>query len=150
MKVLCVFPRWILAIVLASVVTGCATSRHGDAPRFREASQADAVLRFSSWDYTFLVKPFYAEDGYMQQVRPETLNHVFDRFETERDMAVVVVGWQYNDDLLSKLVTDWKGILRGCGFQRVVILRPQAHERLNGSVIVDDTSLSTDLAQNVF
>jgi hypothetical protein len=144
--------RWVLALALASLVTGCATSRPGEpvVHRFREGNQADAVLRFSSWEYTFLVKPFYAEDGYMQQVRPDTLSHVFDQFDTQRDMAVVVVGWQYTDELLTSLVTDWNNILRGCGFDRVVIVRPQERERLNGSIIVDDSSLSRDLAQNAF
>ena len=110
-------------------------------PRFAEESSVNAVLQFSSWEYTFLTRPQYTESGYLQQIHRETLNDVLSRLNVRRGTAVVVIGWTYNGDDLKKLVTDWKGILDGCGFQRVVVLRAQMGNKLNGSVIVDDSTL---------
>ncbi|HLP77487.1 MAG TPA: hypothetical protein VK327_11285 [Candidatus Paceibacterota bacterium] len=138
--------------VLVVTLTGCSTTqqRADKSPRFREGRDANVVLRFSSWDYTFMSKPFYAEDGFMQQVRRESLNQVLNKFQVERGMAVVVVGWQYNDEVLGRLVSDWKNILGGdCGFQRVVILRASKNQQLNGSVIVEDASISKSLHASI-
>lgn len=110
-------------------------------PRFAEENSVNAVLQFTSWDYTFLVRPQYTEAGYLQQIHRETLNGVLSRLNVRRGTAAVVVGWTYNGDELKKLVADWKGILNDCGFQRVVILRAQMGKQLNGSVIVDDSIL---------
>ncbi|MBC8095204.1 MAG: hypothetical protein H7Y43_05285 [Akkermansiaceae bacterium] len=125
------------------VLTGCATTQKtaDESPRFREGRHANVILRFSSWDYTFMTKPFYAEDGFMQQVKRETLGQVLNKYQVERGMAVVVVGWQYNDTTLDQLVSDWKNILGGCGFRRVVILRATRNSQLNGAVIVEDANL---------
>jgi hypothetical protein len=109
-------------------------------PHFQDEASVNAVLQFSSWDYTFLVRPQYAEGGYLQQVRRDNIGKVFDRLHVQRGTAAVVVGWNYNGDVLAQLVKDWKTILNGCGFQRVVILRAQLGNDLNGSVIIDDSS----------
>lgn len=135
--------------LLGVLLTGCASTQQTsqDVPKFKEARHADVVLRFSSWEYTFMSKPFYAEDGYMQQIRPETIGDVLNKLNAERDMAVVVVGWQYNAGELDQLVSSWKDILAGCGFQRVVILRAAKTSELNGSVIVEDAHLPVRTAQ---
>jgi hypothetical protein len=111
------------------------------APHFAEEGSVNAVLQFSSWDYTFLVRPQYTQDGYLQQVHRGDINGVFNRLNVRRGTAVVVVGWTYNGDALNQLVADWKDILGGCGFQRVVVLRAQLGKKLNGSVVVDDSTL---------
>lgn len=137
--------KFIALLSLVSLLfVGCATTQQSadKSPRFREARHANVVLRFSSWDYTFMTKPFYAEDGFMQQVKRDNLGQVLNHFQVERGMAVVVVGWQYNAGQLDQLVADWKQILGGCGFQRVVILRASKTSELNGSVIVEDANLT--------
>jgi type IV pilus biogenesis protein CpaD/CtpE len=135
-------------LLITILFSGCATTQKSadNSPRFREGRHANVILRFSSWDYTFMTKPFYAEGGYMQQVKRETLGQVLNQYEVERGMAVVVVGWQYNADTLDQLVSDWKSILGGCGFQRVVILRASRNSQLNGSVIIEDASLPQTVA----
>jgi hypothetical protein len=134
---------------LSLLLVSCATTQQASdgSSRFSEGRRANVVLRFSSWDYTFMSKPFYAEDGFMQQIRRETLPEVLNKFRVERQMAVVVVGWQYNADQLDQLVSDWKTILGGCGFERVVILRAKKTSELNGSVIVEDARLPIRTAQ---
>ena len=149
MKKLYAVGKAVLVLAFVLSISGCATRQmelttYGGAndsgPLFTEEGSVNAVLQFSSWDYTFLVRPQYTESGYLQQVHRETLNDVLNRLNVRRGTAVVVVGWTYNGDNLKKLVTDWKGILNGCGFQRVVILRAQLGNSLNGSVIIDDSS----------
>ncbi len=153
MKKLFVVGKAVLSLAFVLSISSCASSQSqrmeltlygteaNAGPRFNDEGSVNAVLQFSSWDYTFLVRPQYTESGYLQQVHRETLKNVFDRMNVRRGTAAVVVGWTYNGDDLKKLVTDWKGILAGCGFQRVVILRAQMSSTLNGSVIVDDSIL---------
>jgi hypothetical protein len=115
--------------------------------RFHEASHVDAVLQFSSWEYTFMVKPRYDEEGFLRQVHCETIGQLFDSYHVGRDMAVVVMGWTYAPEDMNRLVAEWKTILRGCGFRRVVFLRSNAYNKLNGSLIIDDSNLSLASAQ---
>ena len=146
--------QWFGKAVLLSVVclsfAGCSTPPQA-AQRgltFHDQSAVNAVLRFSSWDYTFLVQPQYSENGFLQQVRRDNLDQVFTRMNVPRGTAVVVVGFTYNGDVLNQLVADWKSILTGCGFQRVVILRSQPGTRLNGSEIIDDSTLHISSVQS--
>ena len=145
MKLKSVFLFSVLSLFLA----GCATTQNSaqEEPKFRDARDANVVLRFSSWDYTFMTKPFYAEDGYMQQVRRDTFGNVLNRFDVDRNMAVVVVGWQYNGDQLDEILSGWKQTLGGCGFQRVVFLRATKSSELNGSIIVEDARFPIRTAQ---
>ena len=132
----------VLVYALAVVcIAGCAAS--GRKPvRFHEGSRANVVLQFSSWDYTFMVQPRYDEDGFLRPVRRDSLNQVCDDFKVPRDMAVVVIGWSYSPEDLGHLVAQWKTILGGCGFRRVVFLHSNAYNRLNGSLVIDDSNSS--------
>src|SRR6185437_8326745 len=151
MKKLYWIGKAVLSLAFVLTVSSCSTvnlskftvmgNMDASAARFTDDDSVNAVLQFSSWKYTFLTRPQYAEDGYLQQVHREDLNGIFDRLNVPRGTAVVVVGWTYNGDQLTKLVTDWKNILGGCGFQRVVVLRAQMGKKLNGSVVVDDSTL---------
>jgi hypothetical protein len=131
-----------LALV-SLLLQGCVTS-HGSRiveRHFNESASANAVLQFSSWDYTFLVKPAYEENGFLQQVRRENIREVLDKFGVKRQMAVVVIGWTYDADELDDLASQWKTVLGGCGFQRVVLLRANGQKKLDGSLIIDDAEL---------
>ncbi len=152
MKKLYRFGKVVLPLAFVLTVSSCSTAvdqskftvmgyADPSAAHFTDEDSVNAVLQFSSWEYTFLTRPQYAEDGYLQQVHREDLNGIFNRLNVRRGTAVVVVGWTYNGDQLTKLVSDWKNILGGCGFQRVVVLRAQMGKKLNGSVVVDDSTL---------
>jgi hypothetical protein len=152
-KLLLVLKTALAAAVIISA-SGCATYSHAffsadnNSPRFHDESQVNAVLQFSTWDWTFLVRPEYSKDGFLERVRPDSISQVFDRLNVQRGTAVVVVGWTYNGEVLDKLVADWKSILGRCGFQRVVVLRAQDGNRLNGSVIIDDSILHVSSARS--
>jgi hypothetical protein len=140
----------LFSAVLVTTVTvslflgGCSTPEEAaNRPRrFHEASKVNVVLQFSSWDYTFLVQPRYHENGFLRQVRRESIGQVFDQFQVRRDLAVVVVGWNYDAEQMNRLMGEWKSILGRCGFRRVVFLRSTVDNELNGSLIVDDSTLS--------
>jgi hypothetical protein len=133
-----------LSATLGLWVSGCATSQTAsDRPRrFHEASRVNAVLQFSSWDYTFLVQPRYQEDGFLLQVRRDKLDQILEGLSVRRDLAVVVIGWSYGPPETTRLVSQWKTILGGCGFRRVVFLRSNVYNQLNGSQIIDDSTLA--------
>src|SRR5580765_6972812 len=122
MKKLCSIGKAVLILVFVLSVAGCSTETiigsqaAKTSERFHDEASVNAVLRFSSWDYTFLVQPQYIEDGYLQQVRRDNIRGIFDKLKVPRGTAVVVVGWTYSGETLDKLVADWKSILDGCGF----------------------------------
>jgi hypothetical protein len=148
MKMLRAVGKTILTLGFVVTMVSCSTTgmqvtqRTDDsAAHFTEEGSVNAVLQFSSWEYTFLVRPQYTEDGFLQQIHRENLEGILSRLRVRRGTVVVVVGWTYNGEVLGKLVSDWKTILGDCGFQRVVVLRAQLGNKLNGSVIVDDSIL---------
>jgi len=132
----CVAPQW-----QTVQITPAVPETADGSPRFQDEGSVNAVLQFSSWDYTFLTRPQYLENGYLERVRPDNIGKVLDRMRVSRGTAAVVVGWTYNGNALDRLVADWKSILGRCGFRRVVILRAQEGDGLNGSVVIDDSTL---------
>lgn len=126
-------------------LSGCVAP--SSSPRFHDAAAASVVLQFRTWDYIFLTQPDYRENGFQQIMQRDEVGAVFDRLHVPRNLAVVVVGWTYQGGDLDRVIADWKAILGHSGFQRVVILRPGAYGRLNGSLIVEDSTLSTASAR---
>lgn len=145
MKKLYSATKCILGVALLLSLLSCTTNTSEvfdtGSKRFHDESQVNAVLQFSSWDWTFLVRPEYSNNGFLERVRPENINQVLNQLNVPRGTAAVLVGWTYSGETLDKLVADWKTILGRCGFQRVVILRTRDDNRLNGSVIIDDSIL---------
>ena len=142
MKKLFIFGKLMLLFAGFLGVSSCATKPPvvtDLTPRFTDDASINAVLQFSSWEYTFLIRPQYLEGGYLQQVHRESLGKVLDKMQVRRGTVAVVVGVTYKGEVLDSLVSEWKTILGGCGFQRVVILRAQFGNNLNGSEIIDDS-----------
>ena len=144
-KIIMKFVKSLALLSLVGVLlSGCAsTAPSAHASRhFNEAKAANVVLQFSSWEYTFLLQPRYDDNGFLLQVPREKVGEVLKQMNVQqRDLAVVVVGWNYAPDQLHKLVADWKTILSGCGFHRVVVLK-SAGKELNGALVIDDEILS--------
>ena len=135
--------------LICLLLQGCATSQGSSRAnrRFNEGSSANAVLQFSTWDYIFLVKPAYQENGFLQQVNRDNLRQVLDRCEVQRNLAVVVIGWTYEGEDLYDLVGELRKVLGGCGFQRAVFVRANAQRKLDGSIVIDDSELPIISAQ---
>jgi hypothetical protein len=130
----------------AVVLTACAPQpRHADEhPRFHEAASANVVLQHYRWEHINITEPEFRENGYLVSVTGDTLGPAFERLRVRRDLAVVVLGWTYAQSDLDKLVSDWKRLLRGHGFKRVVCLRAGRDKSIDGLLIIDDTKQSDD------
>ena len=142
MKKLYLIGKGVLCLSFVLFVSGCATtSRVADtSPHFHDDASVNAVLQFSSWDYTFLTRPRFADGGYLKVVRRDNVGQALNEMKVQHGTAVVTIGWTYTGDTLNKVVSDWKTILGDYGFQRVVFLRAQWGDVLNGSIIIDDSS----------
>jgi hypothetical protein len=139
----------VLLPLFCLLVAGCTSTQNANqaSRRFREASSANVVLQFSSWEYTFLLRPRYNDHGFLLHVPRDHVAEVLDRLQLrKRELAVVVVGWNNSPEQLNRLVADWKTILGGCGFQRIVVVKSNGTKDLNGSLIVDDSNLSGGFA----
>ncbi len=123
------------------LLAGCATTTASSPRFFHEASSANAVLQFNSWDYTFLTQPRYEENGFLLPVARQHFNQVLDRMQIQkRNLAVVVTAWDFSPEKQRELVTEWNSLLRGCGFDRVVLIKSRRTKELNGALILDDSS----------
>lgn len=151
MKKLYLIGKGVLGLSFMLFISSCATgSKMADnSPKFHEDKSVNAVLQFSSWDYTFLTRPRFADGGYLKLVNRGNVVQVLDEMKVQRGTAVVTVGWTYNGEVLDKVVSDWKTVLGKYGFQRVVILRAQWGDVLNGSIIIDDSNTHVSSVQTV-
>ena len=151
MKKLYLIGKAVLGLAFMLFISSCATgSKVADnSPKFHEDKSVNAVLQFSSWDYTFLTRPRFADGGYLKLVNRGNVVQVLDEMKVQRGTAVVTIGWTYNGEVLDKVVADWKTVLGKYGFQRVVILRAQWGDVLNGSIIIDDSNTHVSSVQTV-
>ncbi len=135
---------------LGLFLSGCATPNapavaSAARPRFHDASAANVVLRFASWDYIFMVHPELRDGEYFHQLRREDVAAAVKQYTGSRDLAVVTVGWGFEPEQLHQIVSDWETLLTGCGFRRVVVVRANINYQIDGAIIVDDSiaSIST-------
>jgi hypothetical protein len=138
--------RSAVASLVVCLSISCASTNNikqaDNRPRFHEAAEASVVLQYNSWDYIFMTHPDYRENGFQHQLKREDLGIALNKLAVKRDLAVVVVGWTYDDTQLAQLVTDWKSLLSTYGFQRVVCVRANGGTDVDGSIVVDDAQLN--------
>ena len=138
--------KFLRFVTVASVVClslSCASTKQQMAdtrPRFQEAATANVVLKFNSWDYIYMIQPIYRDDGFLHQIKRDSLGAALDQFGVRRELAVVVIGWSY-DGRREEMVDAWKTVLSAHGFQRIVCVRASVSGEINGSVILDDSQL---------
>ena len=109
-------------------------------PRFHEAAQVNVVLQFLRWDSILITQPEFREDGFLRLFNREDLSPTLARSRVGHDLAVVIIGPTYQDEPLFQAINDWKALLNGCGFKRVVCLRAAGDNKIDGLPIIDDTS----------
>jgi len=144
MKCLTWFERAALLSIVCLILSSCQSSQPDNRPRFHEEASADVVLQFSRWDYIFMIRHDYREDGFQYQLNRETLGQAFDRMQVQRGMAVVMIGWLYDENQMAGLVAEWNLILKSHGFRRVVCVHPTGDKMIDGAVIIDDSNQSVD------
>ena len=110
-------------------------------PRFREAAAASVVLQYCAQRIN-ITQPECRESGFLIEYSLATVGPALQRLNVRRDMAVVVLRWNYERENVNQLVADWKDLLRRHGFKRVVCLQAGIPKQVQGLVILDDTQPS--------
>jgi hypothetical protein len=130
----------IALIALGITVSGCNTAPQAKdtRPRFNESLSTSVAVEFYKWDNFFITKPDYREGGYRRPLQTDLLDNALNELNIQKDLAVVVLGWNYDAPTIAKIVTEWKSILGERGFKRVVWLRANENNKLDGKVIIED------------
>ena len=140
-------PKLILLALAAGlfVFSGCTSTRQNSlagVPRFHESDRAGAVIKHDSWDYTFVLRPAVTDSGYRRILKAEEVGGVIRNQAIQRDLAVVLVGWQYSLADHQRIGERWNELLQAEGFQRVVCIKAFNEKKLNGSPVVYDSALA--------
>jgi hypothetical protein len=109
-------------------------------PRFREAARVNVVLQFLRWDSILIIQPEFLEDGFQRMFNRDNLSPALTSSRVAHDLAVMIIGPTYQDEPLLQVINDWKALLNGCGFKRVVCLRAGGDNKIDGLPIIDHTS----------
>ena len=131
-------------VALAVAWTGCGTLDPDSAhlPRFHEGDRANLVVQFYSWNQFHILRPEYREDGFLVPVNRSNFARHLQRLDTGRDLGVVVLGINYSPEEQARLIRQWETLLLQQGFARVVCLRGNGAQKIDGLVVLSDTSLT--------
>jgi hypothetical protein len=122
--------------LIVFLVTSCATSG------FRQSAAVNLELRFYAWDSVCITKPDTRENGFMPLLNATEIPQQIERLNPARDLAVVVVGYSYDDQQVREIGAQWYHRLTTSGFQRVVILRGSDALPTAGLPIVFDSAIT--------
>jgi len=127
------------------LLNGCQSAKpnpQANLKRFHEADQATAVFKYDSWDYIFMLQPPVMEGNYRRILKVEDLRPVILSQGISRNLAVVLMGWQYTPADHYRLGQRWHEVLQAEGFHRVVCVKTVNEKKINGSPIVYDSALA--------
>jgi hypothetical protein len=110
-------------------------------PRFHEAAAASVIIQFNTWETIYLIRPSYRDNGFIHMFKREELGGTLTRLGVRRDMAVVILGWDYDSIQLGQMIDEWKALLSTLGFQRVVCIHASEDDEIDGSIVLDDSQL---------
>ncbi len=131
-----------VSLVFSLLLAGCSTPPPDSRARFHDSSQASVVLQYNSRDYIFMTRPSYREQGFLRQIRRPDVPDVMDQMRVARQLAVVSLTWQLEGEELRTVLSDWKDLLKQCGFQRVVFVRGWGPTSVDGAIILEAADLS--------
>lgn len=131
-----------MSLVSSLLFASCSTPPPDLRARFRDSGQASVVLQYNSRDYIFMTSPSYREQGFLRQIRRPEVPSVMDQMRVARQLAVVSLTWQLEGEELRTVLSDWKDLLKQCGFQRVVFVRGWGPTSVDGAIILEAADLS--------
>lgn len=120
----------LLAMLL---LTSCSTPKSPWAtlPRFREQDQANLVVRYYSDDTSYVLKPQKTDGQFLTILNKDAVLEVAKQ-QPGRQLAVVILIHYGAPSEAEKVEQNWKSLLGGAGYQRVVFLRAANGMRVNG------------------
>lgn len=126
------------------LLSGCATNSPyvADGPKFRQESSANLIVRYSSENTVFMLRP-YAQEGPFQRIftRQELCAEIAAQ-PGDRTLAVVVINNYRMLALEQQTKQRWVDSLSRLNYRRVVFLRGNERGNINGLRIVSDTLLA--------
>ena len=122
--------------------SSCATEPNGPQARFHQQEECDAIVHFSSWELVTIKKPDTREDGFLPLYRFAEAEKVLQRQNSSRRLAVVICGTFLSKDQEEELQQRWAASFGALGYQRVVFLRAELGERVNGLAVIRDMVLA--------
>ena len=130
-----------VASAAALFLSACATDPSSHLARFHQQEECDAIVHFSSWELVTINKPDTREDGFLPLYRFTDAEKILARQNSQRRLAAVICGAflskEQEEDLQQRWATSF-GIL---GYQRVVFLRAEFGDRVNGLAVIKDMTL---------
>lgn len=130
-----------VAALLASC-SSVSSDGTGTRARFHDGASANVVVRFYGWDLIQIIRPDTRENGFLPLLNRASVVRELGRPDIGRDLAVVVMGSLYSLDQETQLFQDWKALLAGRGFRRLVMVRAGHKDEIDGLIIVRDSALA--------
>jgi hypothetical protein len=122
------------ALLLSVVVLATACSTQHIA-RFREADQADLIVRYYSDDTSYVLKPTKNDGPFLSILNRDAVLDVAKQQPSRRLAVVVLI--RYNVESEAEAVKRaWVANLTQVGYQRVVFLHGKNGMRVNGLPIL--------------
>lgn len=131
------FPLFALAVVLA-LVPSCATNSQALGPKFREANAANLVIRYSSDSTIYRLKPDAHDGAFYRIYNRQQLCEEAARQQGDRNLAVVVINYIRFPELERQVKQGWVDNLSELNFRRVVFLRADNSDEVDGLRVVED------------
>ena len=125
------------------LLTGCVVDQHAMSGRkFHEEDAADLIIRYSSDNTIFRLKPD-AHDGPFYRIfsRQELCDLDAQRVGA-RNLAVVVMGYSPFVEVERQIKQGWVDNLTRLNYRHVVFLRATEKYKVNGLRVVDEVDLS--------
>ena len=135
----------VLALAGALVVlSGCASNPHyvADGPRFHDEAAASLIVRYSSENTVFMLRPDGHEGPFQRIFSREELCGAVAGQPGERGLAVVIINHYRMRDLEQQAEQRWVESLNRLNYRRVVFLRGNGRGNINGLRIVSETLLA--------
>lgn len=125
------------------LLTSCATgSKTAQGPKFYEETAANLVIRYSSEQAIFRLKPEAHQGPFYQIFNRQQLCEVEAKRTGQRDLAVVLIGHQWTPELDRQVKQAWVDSLTKLNYRRVVILRADDTDQVNGLRVVEDRQIA--------
>jgi hypothetical protein len=120
-------------LLLVLLFTSCASQRSYWAalPTFNEQEQANLVVRYYSDDTSYVLKP-QKTDGLFLSILDKNAVLEVAKQQPGRQLAVVILIHYGAECEADKVKQNWKDLLAGAGYQRVVFLRAFNGMQVNG------------------
>ena len=134
--------RWAASALLIPLLCSCSTSPFAGAPRFREAANADVIVRAPNLDLINIVRPDTKDNGFITLHAQAEAEQILAQARIQHNLAVVVCSRFNTDERDAEYQQAWIAIFRSLHFQRVVFLRAAWSQEIDGLAVIVDVRLA--------